>query len=106
MLQKIEIERLRSYMKVNAVTFKGMVDDDFVKEKLTIQLEAQLYTMTRQRGTFKIKTQPPSFLDWLFGRRKTIEVDYSIKELVNTKRIRNFPDNISTIQIDIPDHLN
>lgn len=97
--ERITKEKVTAYVKVSRDFVEtGMVDDDFVYNQLTAQLYGYVYSMAKEEGEISVFIERPTFFDWLFRRTKEKKIQYSIRELVKTDKMK-LPDNIRVIEI-------
>lgn len=68
--------KIADYIKVS----KPMIDtvnDDFIRDLLTVKLEGFIYAHTQGTQTITVLSEKPTFLDWLLRRKRsfTLKVD-------------------------------
>lgn len=75
-------ERIVAYVKVSKEIITGTDGDDYIRDTLTTMLYGTILTAAKESGEIDVYVKPPSFLDWLLRRNKTIKVPYTIRQLM------------------------
>ncbi len=60
----------------------GTLDDDFIKDIFTVQLEAFILSHTAQKIPIQYWCKKPTFFDWLFGREKMVTFELEVKDVL------------------------
>lgn len=60
----------------------GQTSENYISDTLTARLTGHIYSNTIDERRLKYKLEPPTFLDWLFRRRKEVEFDFKAKDLM------------------------
>jgi hypothetical protein len=55
---------------------------DFLHERITAQLTAKIYESTIEERILSYHAPAPTFLDWLFRRKRKVEFDFKVKDLL------------------------
>ena len=71
-------ERCLTDLKLNI----GKTHEDYVLDRLTASLSGHIYSNTIDERKLEYYSEPPTFLDWLFRRRKLIIFDFKAKDLL------------------------
>ena len=69
-------------MFVNKEFRVGRINDDFIKNKLTVQLSAYIYEQTIDERDLVYYCPKPTFFDWLLGRNKRIVFKFKAMDLL------------------------
>ena len=88
-------ERIVSYVKVSKEIITGTDGDDYIRDTLTTMLYGTILTASKESGEIEVYVKRPSFLDWLLRRNKTINVPYTIRQLMKKDLI---PGSLPTIE--------
>lgn len=88
-------ERIVSYVKVSKEIITGTDGDDYMRDTLTAMLYGTILTASKESAEIDVYVRPPSFLDWLLRRKKTIKVPYTIGQLMKNDKIK---DSLPTIE--------
>jgi len=61
---------------------KGQEGDDFLKELLTVQLSASIYTHLAEERELVYDFDRPTFTDWLLRRKRKAKFKLKVKDLL------------------------
>lgn len=67
---------------------------DFIQNQLTARLETYVYENEVEERTLTYTFDKPTFLDWLFGRKRQVKISVSVKDL-----LKNAPSNVHRIAL-------
>lgn len=88
-------EKIASMMKISKRCISDIeiktyqTSEDYITDKLTVQLEAFIYSNTIDERKLEYYLERPSFLDWLLRRRKKVMFDFKAKDLMLDAPIKN-----------------
>lgn len=60
----------------------GTVNDDFVLDQLTLQLDAWILSNAAEERILTYYCPRPTFFDWLFRRRREVKWELNVKDLL------------------------
>jgi hypothetical protein len=84
-----ERKKLRAYEKISLGKIEALsefsidaVDEDVLNDLLTVQITAYIYENTAEERELTYYCEPPTFLDWLFRRKKKAIFKLVVKDLL------------------------
>jgi len=88
--EKVEFikESISSATKVSRLLMQdstvniGRVGDDLTHDLFTVQLEAQMLSHLSETRELIYHCEPPTFLDWLFKKRKEAKFTLKVKDVL------------------------
>jgi len=89
-------EELSAFMKIekqlldNKKTYVGYKDDDFLKNLVSIMMTSHVYSNISEIRNIDHVIEKPTFLDWLFGRERKVNIEVKVKDLLLTPPSKGF----------------
>jgi len=83
-----EKERIATMSKVSCELMSQMeldkcqIDDDYLMNTMTYRLSASIYSNTVEQRKLTYHFERPSFFDWLFRRKRKVEINVEVKDLL------------------------
>lgn len=81
--EKIRIKEIISEQCISDLELNlGRTAENFINNELTVLLTGHVFSKTIEERTLSYYCEPPTFFDWLFRRRKKVNFDFKIKDLL------------------------
>jgi len=83
-------EELSAFMKIekqlldNKEFSVGYENEDFLTNLVSIMMKSHIYSNTSEIRNIEHVLEKPSFLDWLFGRERKVNIEVKVKDLLLT----------------------
>ena len=83
-------ERLSAFVKIekqildNKKFSVGYENRDFLKNLVTIMMRSHIYSNISEIRNIEHVLEKPTFLDWLFGRERKVNIEVKVKDLLLT----------------------
>lgn len=74
--------KISRQMITNSKITEGYSNDDFMRDMLSRRIESYFYANSQIKRELKYYTEKPTFLDWLFGKRKTVYFELDIQDIL------------------------
>jgi len=62
----------------------GYENEDFLKDLVSIMMKSHIYSNTSEVRNIEHVLEKPTFLDWLFGRERKVNIEVKVKDLLLT----------------------
>ena len=78
--------------------------DDFLTNSLTAMIDTFILSTVNEEKTVTVHSEPPTFFDWLFRRKRKIEFNFKATEVL--KDPPKLPPGVSVLIYDIKERDN